>query len=91
MAKILGKINYAEKFDIVKVLCSAKEFADDADETLVLDTFSYRHVLYFSLKESAIKKSSVVSFFLCTDEEHLPSLSVINKLVEVFRFFNLNN
>ncbi len=91
MAKILDKINYAENLDIVKVLCSATEFADDVDEKLVTETFSYRHVLYFALKESGIKKSSVISFFLCTNNEHLPSLSFINKLVDLFKFFIPNN
>lgn len=91
MAKILDIVNYEENLDIVKVLCSATEFAEDADEKLVKDTFSYRHVLYFALKESGIKKSTVISFFLCTNNEHLPSLSVINKLVDLFKFFIPNN
>lgn len=94
MAKILEKINYGENLDIVKVLCSATEFAKDEDEKIVNDTFSYRHVLYFALKEGGkneIKKPTVVSFFLCTNNEHLPSLSAINKLVDHFKFFISNN
>lgn len=94
MAKILDKINYAENLDIVKVLCSATEFSKDEDEKIVKDTFSYRHVLYFALKEGGkneINKPIVISFFLCSNNEHEPSLSVINKLVDLFKFFIPNN
>lgn len=94
MAKILDKISYGENLDIVKVLCSATEFSKDEDEKIVKDTFSYRYVLYFAIKEAGkneIDKPTVISFFLCTNSEYSPSLSVINKLVDLFKFFIPNN
>lgn len=94
MAKILDKISYCENLDIVKVLCSATEFAKDEDEKIVKDTFSYRYVLYFAIKEgekNEIGKPTVISLFLCTNSEESPSLSVINKLVDLFKFFTSNN
>lgn len=96
MAKILNKISYGENLDIVKVLCSAKEFAKDEDEKIVKDTFSYRYVLYFAIKDVEVEKNeidkpTVISFFLCTNSEDSPSLSVINKLVDLYKFLISNN